>query len=265
MNLTEELQQLCQLGQEHLMRMEYLQAEEILVRAESIAFDTKDFDTLSRLYMPLQESRRQRRQRCGEGIVCLDLISTGQADNITARHVVENFPHGQLLVAGWGSIAPAIGVRQLQIEYKLFVETFLAAAYPIGAGRAIVIVPSEDVRLPDPTPRSIDELLKLLPPHCVVLNENELPKGSVRGNSQTFAKVMAMWEQLHAPYLAAADMMAQPLAKIEGYRKTIRVDYACELAHQNLSDVAKQIAPYRRVPLKRDAPVTIYRHSSPRS
>ena len=29
------------------------------------------------------------------------------------------------------------------------------------------------------------------------------------------------------------------MAKIEGYRKTIRVDPACELAHQKLSDIAR--------------------------
>jgi hypothetical protein len=28
---------------------------------------------------------------------------------------------------------------------------------------------------------------------------------------------------------------------MEGYRKTLRVDEACELAHQKLSDVARQM------------------------
>jgi len=51
---------------------------------------------------------------------------------------------------------------------------------------------------------------------------------------------MAMWERLHAPLLAAADMQVDPMQKIEGYRKTIRADYACELAHQKLSDAARQ-------------------------
>ncbi|HMB95462.1 MAG TPA: hypothetical protein VKK61_05435, partial [Tepidisphaeraceae bacterium] len=181
-----DLQQLCEIAQQQLMQMHYIEAEKLLVQAESIALEQNDFDTLSRLYMPLQEARRQRRQRCGEGVVCLDLIAAGPEDRIEARHVVENYPHGQLLVAGWGTIEPAIQVRQLQAKHDLYVETFLAAAYPIGDARAIVIVPLQDVQLPPPLDRSIDELLKLLPAHCIVMHQNELPKGSARGNSQTF-------------------------------------------------------------------------------
>src|SRR3954470_23344955 len=163
-----DLQSLCELGQEELMRMEYLAAERTLERAERMAWDARDFDTLARLYMPLQETRRQRRQRCGEGIVCLDLIAQSKDDHVDGRHVVENFPHGQLLVAGWGSIDAALRVRQLQREHDLFVETFPAATYPIGDGRVVVIVPLADVALPpvDPsTPRSVDDLLRRLPAH----------------------------------------------------------------------------------------------------
>jgi hypothetical protein len=236
-----QLQELCESAQQELMRMEYLAAEKLLVAAEALALSQNDFDTLSRLYLPLQEARRQRRQRCGEGVVCLDLICNSADDHIDPWHVVQNYPHGQLLVAGWGSIEPALGVRRLQAEHDLYVETFLAAAYPVGGGKAIVILPLEAIELPKAVERSIDELLRLLPPHCIVMHERELAKGAVRGNSQTFAAVMGMWERLHAPFLAEAD--ATPLAhKIEAYRKTIRVDYACELAHQKLSDAAKQIA-----------------------
>lgn len=222
------------------MRTQYLQAEATLEAAERVAWDARDFDTLARLYMPLQEARRQRRQRCGEGIICLDLIAQGPEDQINARRIIENFPHGQLLAAGWKSIEPAVKLRRLQAEHGLYVETFLAAAYPIGGGRAIVIVPLEDVKLPDSTPRSIDELLDQLPAHSIVLNETELPAGSRKGSPQTFGQVMAMWERLHAPFLAAADMQVDPIHKIEVYRKTIQVDYACELAHQKLSDTARR-------------------------
>src|SRR5215212_4799219 len=109
--MSPDLQALCELGQQQLMRTEYLDAEATLERAEQIAWDSKDFDTLSRLYMPLQEARRQRRQRCGEGIIALDLIATGPEDAIDGRRIVENYPHGQLLVAGWGTAAPAREVR----------------------------------------------------------------------------------------------------------------------------------------------------------
>jgi hypothetical protein len=236
-----DLQSLCELGQEQLMRMEYIDAEKTLCEAEKIAFAQRDFDTLGRLYMPLQETRRQRRQRCGEGVVCLDLIAQGSDDRVSAQRIVENYPHGQLLVAGWGSIEPAITIRELQREHGLYVETFLGAAFPIGDARAVAIVPIEGVKLPEPTPRSIDELLRLLPPHSIVYHENELPTGGQKGTWQTFAKVMDMWERLHAPFLAQADQTAEPMRKIEMYRKTIAVDYACELAHQKLADVARSI------------------------
>jgi hypothetical protein len=247
------LQARCELGQQQLMRTEYLEAEKTLASAEAEAWAARDWDTLSRLYMPLQEARRQIRQRCGEGIVCLDLIAAGQEDEISGQRIVANFPHGQLLVAGWGTIQPALDVRRLQREHDLYVETFLAAVYPIGAGvgsdagaRAVVIAPTEDVALPDVHPATIDDLVRKLPAHCIVMSTAELPSGSRRGTTQTYAEVMALWERLHAPFLAAADMQVNPLQKIDGYRKTLEVDYACELAHQKLSDTAHALFRGRR-------------------
>jgi hypothetical protein len=236
------LQALCESGQEALMRMDYLRAEAALVEAEAHAWASRDWDTLARLYMPLQEARRQRRLRCGEGTVALDLVAEGPDDRLDGRRVVENFPHGQLLVAGWGSIEPARQVRSLQAEHQLFVETFLAAVYPVGGGRVVAIVPTEDVRLPDPAPRqSVDRLVTELPPRSIVLTLDDLPRGRQRGTTDTYARVMGLWERLHLPFLAAADMQVDPVMKIEHYRKTIRVDYACELAHQKLSDVAREL------------------------
>jgi hypothetical protein len=235
------------------MQMNYLQAEATLAEAEVEAWSIRDFDTLARLYMPLQEARRQRRQRCGEGVVALDLIASSPADDVDGRRVVENYPHGQLLVAGWGTLAPAQEVRRLQAEHALYVETFLAATYPVGDGRVIVIAPTDDVALPDLRPVSIDQLIARLPPHCIVVAEEAVPKGIRKGTWQTYAEVMGMWERLHAPFLAQADAEVDPIRKIEGYRRVIGVDYACELAHQRLSNVAHELARERRR-AKRSAP-----------
>lgn len=225
------------------MATEYLRAEEILAGVERDAWTAGDFDTLSRLYMPLQEARRQRRQRCGDGVVCLDLIATGPNDVIDARHVIENFPHGQLLVAGYQSIAPAVEVRRLAREHQFYLDAFLAAVYDVdaGRGRAVVIAPTEDAALPRQAPSSLDELIRLSPPGSVVLGERELPAGSRKGTADTFGNVMSLWERLHEPFLAAADAQADPVRKMEGYRATLRVDYACELAHQKLSDAARSM------------------------
>jgi hypothetical protein len=236
-----DLQALCEEGQSLLMATKYLDAEALLERAEQIAWDAGDYDTLSRLYMPLQEARRQRRQLCGEGTVCLDLIAAGPADEISGRRVIENFTHGQLLVAGWKSIEPALAVRQLQKQHRLYVETFLAAAYPMGSGSVVVIVPTAQVSLPTADFTSIDALIASLPAHCIVLSSSELPSGSVPGTWKTYANVMAMWERLHTPFLAAADAVVDLRQRMAAYRRVIQVDYACELAHQKLSDVARQL------------------------
>jgi hypothetical protein len=241
------LQDLCETGQALLMETKYLEAERALAAAEREAWAGRDWETLARLYMPLQEARRQRRQRCGEGTIALDLIATGPDDRVSGLHVVENFPHGQLLVAGWGTIEPALRVRKEQAAHGLYVETFLGAVFPVGGGRrAIAIVPLEDAALPEPVDRTLDELIDLLPPHSIVLPEAELPKGSRRGDTKTFAETMALWERLHGPFLAAADAQQDPVLRVEAYRKTIRVDYASEFAHQRLSNTAADLARQAR-------------------
>lgn len=234
-----DLQEICEFGQQALVETDYLRAERILAQAEQLAWEQRDYDSLSRLYMPLQEARRQIRQRCGEGEVCMDLLAQSASDVLDARHVVQNHPFGQLLVAGWGSIEPAIGVRRLAREHELYLETFLAAVYPTDIGRVVAIVPLQSDCVPPADARSIEELRRILPEHSLIFPESELPHGSRRGTAETFSQVMAMWERLHAPFLAEADAQADAIARMQGYRRVIDVDDACELAHQELAEVAK--------------------------
>jgi hypothetical protein len=231
-----QIQSLCQVGQEQLTRMEYLEAERTLVAAEKLAWDARDFDALAR-----QEARRQRRQRGGEGIVRLDIFSTGSSDPIDGKSFVESFPQGQLLIAGWGSIEPAIDARRAQGKLGLYVDVFLAAVYPVQSGKIVAIVPSEEVSLPAAQPMPVDDLIRRLPAHSVVMSAGELPTGQMIGTLETYGTVMAIWERLHAPFLAAADATADPVRRIEAYRAAIRVDYACELAHQGISNTARQL------------------------
>ena len=110
----------------------------------------------------------------------------------------------------------------------------------------IAIVPLPDVKLSAvDSNASIDELSRKLPAHSIVLSVDELPQGIRKGDTKTYAEVMAIWERLHAPFLAAADMQVEPMQKIAGYRTTQRVDYGCELAHQKASDVARTLARAR--------------------
>jgi len=229
------------------MRMEYLTAEATLAGAEEMAWRDRDFDTLSRLYLPLQEARRQRRQRCGEGTVCLDLLAEGPGDRLDARAIVDRFPHGQLLIAGWATLEPAVETRRLQCERGLYLDIFLAAAYPSGSSRALVIAPLPDVPLPRAdNARAALSMLTDWPTNCIVGDESMVPRGQRPGTPETYGQVMALWEMLHTPFLEAADAEPDLLTRIEAYRKIIEVDYACELAHQKLSDVAKELARRRR-------------------
>jgi hypothetical protein len=239
----DRLQELCERGSELLMQTKYLQAERTLAEAERTAWASRDWDTLSRLYMPLQECRRQRRQRCGEGTVCLDLVPEGPDDRPDPEQILEHHPHGQLLVAGWGDVAPAARIRELAEQRELYVETFLAAAYPLSDESAplVAILPTDQVRLPPASPRIREELLPLLPPGAVVLPALDLLDGPRPGDTKTYAHVMALWERLHRPLLEAADRQRDPVRRMEGYRETLQADYACELAHQKLSMVAHQL------------------------
>ncbi len=242
MTPAEQLQSLCLRGQQELMALDYLAAEATLVQAEALALQQFDWDTVARLYMPLQESRRQRRQRCGEGTIRLDLIAASAHDTIDAAAVAQNYPHGQLLIAGWGSIEPARQFRAIATRQRLYAETFLAAVYPMaGGGRAVVIVPNAEVALPPADEMPIDRLIPRLPPHTLVLSMTELPAGQRPGDTVTFAHTMSLWERLHLPFLAMADSTRSLERRIAAYQKTIGIDYACELAHQKLSDAARQL------------------------
>jgi hypothetical protein len=242
------LQTLCEQGQTLLMAMDYLAAEAALSAAAEQAWNSGDFDTFSRVYLPLQESRRQRRQRAGEGVVRLDLVATGPNDSPDPHRLIEQYPHGQLLIAGWATLAPAMEFRRLQQKRNLYVDTFLAAVYPTNAGNVTVIIPLADVPLPPPQIQPLTSLLSKLPQHTIALRPGELPAGPRPGTPDTYSQVMDLWERLHSPFLAAADATANPRGRIAAYLQTIAVDYACELAHQKLSQTARLLL---RPPLPR--------------
>jgi len=242
MMATDDLQELCELGQEQLMRMEYARAERTLAGAEEVAWQARDFDTLSRVYMPLLESRRQKRQRSGEGEVLLDIAAKGPGDEIDGRQVVEEHPFGQLLVAGWGTIEPARVVRRLARERGLYLETFLGAVYLTDTGRVVVLAPLEVCELPGTEERRLEELKGVLPMGCLVLSEHETDVKAGRGTAGTFSRVMGLWERLHGPFLAAAEGLGDRVRRIEAHRETMRVDEGCELAHQRAAEVARELS-----------------------
>ena len=159
--------------------------------------------------------------------------------------MIERYPQGQLLLAGTASLAPALELRRLAEERRLFVETYLAAAYPLreepDPPRLIVIVPTADAELPPPDAAlggRVDSLLRRLPPHALALAPDELPRGSRPGTAATFAETMALWEQLHLPHLNAAAREPDAPRRIAAYRRVIGIDYACEKAHQWLATTA---------------------------
>ena len=169
----DQIQQLCSQGQDQLSRMQYLQAEKSLAAAEQLAWNAQDWDSLSRLYMPLQESRRQRRQRCGEGTIRLDFLADNPGRQIHGKQIVQDIRQGQLLIAGWQTIQPAIEARQAQAELGLYVDVLLAAVYPSPNHRKIFIYPTPDA------PGNL-----------------EIPETQLAG-AKTYEDVMDIWEWLH--------------------------------------------------------------------
>jgi hypothetical protein len=204
---SDRVQQLCEQGQSELMRMEYLRAAKTLSEAEAMAWRARDFDALSRLYMPLQEARRQRRQRCAEGMIRLDFIARDPSDVISPQRVLDEVPAGTVLVAGWKSLEPAIETRRLADKLGRYVDVFLASAN--GDGRMFIF------------------------PDVVNANPADIPA--------TAKGVMELWERLHFPFLKSAEAQSNPLEKIEIFRMAIHVDYGCELAHQHLADAARAV------------------------
>jgi hypothetical protein len=169
------------------------------------------------------------------------VLANGPDEQPDGRQTVKALGRGQILIAGWGSIQPAIEARRARKELGLYVDVFLAAVYPAGAGRVVAIVPGEEVALPAAEPMPVEELIRRLPAHSMMMSDAELPRGPQRGTAETYAWVMATWERLHAPFLAAAEAMGDPIRRIEAYRQTIAVDYACEPAHQRISDTARKL------------------------
>lgn len=235
------LHELCEAGQHKLLSTDYLGAEKLLTRAELLAWNARDWDTLARVYMPLQETRRQRRQRCGEGVIRLDLVETTADASMDPLDIVSRYPHGQLLVAGLGSIDQAVSVRRLASERGLYLEAFLAATYPVNDRYVVVVVPTADIALPPPDGRPLDRLLHTLPPFSVVLTDVELSHGERKGDDETYAQTMSLWEKLHLPFLSAAEQTTDPVRRMASFRRVIEVDYACELAHQHLSQTARKM------------------------
>ena len=212
MSDADRLQAECERGQEQLIATEYLAAAATLAGAEADAWTARDFDTLARLYMPLQETRRQIRLRCGEGAVCrIDGAHSADA-------VLDLNPQGQLLVIG-RDLAGA--VRRRAAERRVYVEVLAAEVTPVGM-----------VALPDPTTAD----------GAIPLPADVWPPPTLRGTPATFAAVSALWERLHAPFLAAAEAEPDPVRRMVAFRRTIAVDPACELAHQHLSNTARDLA-----------------------
>jgi hypothetical protein len=232
------LQDLCERGSERLVATDYIGAERLLAQAEAIALADKDWDTLSRLYFPLQESRRQIRTRCAEGGISLDLESTGWVA------FSDRYTHGQFLVPGEGTTGPGERLRETFRTRGLYAEAFLALSVSLPNGARIVAATPNPSRL-TPTATSLEHVQRQLPPHSIVVGVSS-PNGETQNFPPTPASTTSLWQQLHLPFLALADAMPVSEPKLHAYRRVLDVDYACELAHQNAAAVARELARLAR-------------------
>ena len=239
--MPDSIQALCAQGQAHLVDTDYLAAERVLVQAEAIAWEQQDWDALARLYMPLQEARRQRRQRALDGA----FFHTVWLDPAQLPTLNPQTKHGEFIVAGESTIAPAIALRKMATESARYADFFLAAAYQVGEEHVVLIVPNDVIAVPASV-NSIDTLLRRAPPHSVTIPYKDLPANADAGDETSGAFTMELWERLHRPFLAAADSISDPIRRMQAYRETIAVDYGCELAHQKLAATAQEFARHAR-------------------
>jgi hypothetical protein len=196
--------------------------------------------------MPLQEARRQRRQWCGDGAFVTHTLQGPTNQPLNAAKIAEEFPRGQIIAAGHATIEPALALRKIAADRQLYLDVPLAATYRIGNGIAVLFVPTPDVALPHGDVETIDELLQQSPPHSVLLPAPHLPRTQERGDARTFDFVMDLWESLHRPFLAMAQATTNPRQRLAAFRRTIEVDYACELAHQQFSETCHELARHGR-------------------
>ena len=235
--MADPIQSLCEHGQRALLATEYPAAERYLAAAESLAWAAKDYDALARLYMPLQEARRQRRQQSADGPFVTRMLT----DTMEAVELAGDSKRGQFIVAGRASIVPAVLLRMVAAQRGRLFDVPLAVAYRAEGQPFVLIVPTPDTPLPFDLEYTVDSLMRAIPPGSVLTPADALPPDQKCGDALTFGYMMSLWEKLHAPLLAAADALPDGDAKIEAYRATIRVDYACEFAHQRLSETARRL------------------------
>ena len=171
--------------------------------------------------MPLQEARRQRRQRCGEGVVALDLIAQGPHDD--RRRPTDR---GEFS-------ARAAARRRVGVD-----RAGGSGSAPSGGARAVRRDVSRGGRIPSAARRrssschwtmrncrrAISTRSRTWKSSCrnhsLVAERSAIVNGQRKGTPQTFGEVMALWERLHAPFLAEADAERDLVRQIERYRLT---------------------------------------------
>ena len=236
--MSDPIQNLCEHGQAALLATDYLAAERYLAAAESLAWRAKDYDALARLYMPLQEARRQRRQQSADG----PFVTRMLADTAEVMDLAGLAQRGQFVVAGRASVVPAVLLRAIAAQRGLVFDVPLAAAYRADGQPFVLIVPTPDTVLPFDVTYTVDGLMRAIPVGSVLIPAHSLPPDQKAGDTASFGYTMSLWERLHEQFLAAADALPDGDTKIEAYRQTIRVDYACEFAHQRLSETARRLS-----------------------
>lgn len=233
-----DLQSLCERGSERLVATDYVGAERLLAEAEAMALEAGDFDTLSRLYYPLQEARRQIRGKCVEAGV--HLVIEGRVP-LEAEELARSLPEGSLLVAGAGSTAAGESLRRIYRERGSYAEVILGVTVRAGPDGTVTFATPLPASVPAGIPAAPEDVARRLPAHSVFVGMTS-GDAEIAPVARTATGMMSLWEQLHLPFLAAADAMPTSELKLRAYRRAIEVDYACELAHQNAATVARELA-----------------------
>jgi hypothetical protein len=203
---------------EALARMDYLACESLCEAALGVAKAQRDWAYYSRILLPLQESRRQRRMVAAEGVIRLGTGTEGGGVSIWLNHL----PAGCLVVTHPHTRAEAARLQREARERRLFVEVLLAESKSTdGVWRIGTFAgPAASIDVPAP------------PADC---REQWLPSG-------TACPAAAQWfldasEKL-GDVLLARVTATSPVQRVDALEQCLLGAGDHEILHQRLADAA---------------------------
>jgi hypothetical protein len=199
--------------------MDYPACEALCMQALDAARQAQDWDTYTRIVLPLQEARRQRRMIAAEGVIRL---GTTDCDP-DARQWLTHIQTGCVVVTQPFDAAAARTLQNEARQGKLFIEVLLADNRADAATWTLRSFASRDVRCQVAAPPQ-------------VLRDRWLASSEAGAAADWFLDAM---EALGDAALAQVEPSLQGALRIAEIEKCLQVVTDHEILHQRLGDLAR--------------------------